>query len=513
MLQRGRQNLLTIQSLSPVPLGQVIDGGSTGSRLHVFEFLSKEDGVECVRRGSARANGPLSGFARLSDEMEQQPIDRDAVADHLMPAFLHATKTIPEAYHASTRVWYGATAGMRLLSESEQDAIYDAVYEGLLARPNFVFRGMRRADIGTLPGSLEGYYGAVAANYLKGTIDANLEMDKMVSTINSHGPIGALDMGGASTQIVFLPPKENQEAEDQTCAADDKDACAKETREDRMHENDFFSTSYLSYGADQFRIRLWDVLVEEHRLESEDGTACTSEIIQNPCSFPGYETEWDGFTLIGTGDAEECARQVKRLIPHPTEEVEENLGTHVGGVAHPPVRGKFFAMSLYFFTLDSLRELSTNDKEAHEALNLSWPNPSIQELYNALDGLCERAWKGDLEEIQHSAHAFTRAEVLPHRCIESVYMVTLLRDGFGFPPESRDITFTFLVDGSEVEWSLGMALSKRLEELTSETNLTKNNVTKKPLLQDTEGQTPTDELSWNQNETRSEIEQLLSPVS
>lgn len=169
--------------------------------------------------------------------------------------------------------------------------------------------------------------------------------------------------------------------------------------------------------------------------------------------------------MIGTGDAEECIRQVQRLIPHPEDDVAEGLGTHVGGVQHPPVQGKFFAMSLYFFTLDSLRELSTNNKNAYEALNLSWPNPSIQELYDALDGLCSRQWKGDLEDIQHSAHAFTRAEVLPHRCIESVYMVTLLKDGFGFSPESRDITFTFLVDGSEVEWSLGMVLSLRLEEL------------------------------------------------
>ena len=41
--------------------------------------------------------------------------------------------------------------------------------------------------------------------------------------------------------------------------------------------------------------------------------------------------------------------------------------------------------------------------------------------------------------MQHEAHEHTRAEVLPHRCIEAVYMVTLLRDGFGFRPESRDI--------------------------------------------------------------------------
>lgn len=43
-------------------------------------------------------------------------------------------------------------------------------------------------------------------------------------------------------------------------------------------------------------------------------------------------------------------------------------------------------------------------------------------------------------------------------------MVTLLKDGYGFLPSSRDITFTFLVDGSEVEWTLGMALSMYAEE-------------------------------------------------
>lgn len=43
-------------------------------------------------------------------------------------------------------------------------------------------------------------------------------------------------------------------------------------------------------------------------------------------------------------------------------------------------------------------------------------------------------------------------------------MVTLLRDGFGFELESRNITFTYLVDGSEVDWSLGMAISHFAED-------------------------------------------------
>ena len=61
----------------------------------------------------------------------------------------------------------------------------------------------------------------------------------------------------------------------------------------------------------------------------------------------------------------------------------------VGGIEHPPVKGKFFAMSLFFFTLDCLRELSH-----HKELNVSWPTPKISELVDALDGLCSRRWNG-----------------------------------------------------------------------------------------------------------------------
>ena len=68
--------------------------------------------------------------------------------------------------------------------------------------------------------------------------------------------------------------------------------------------------------------------------------------------------------------------------------------------------------------------------------------------------------------MQEGVHDFTRAEVLPHRCIETVFMVTLLKDGYGFHPSSRDITFTFLLDGDEVEWTLGMALSLNAEVLS-----------------------------------------------
>jgi len=432
----------------------------------------------------------LSAFAPNDDEA----LIPSVVAAHLLPLFEFAAEIIPSEFHNNTSVKYQATAGMRLLSDEQQLQVYDALYRGLMESETFVFRCTKRGDIGTLTGDMEGFYGAVAANYLSGVIDANLHLvntnNKQGETSNQHGeitstthPIGALDMGGSSTQIVYLTeqidngshscslPKpeapqggegaqnyayNNDEVEDDE---DYPQACrlaGYNGGKTRLQGENFFSTSYLSYGVDQFRERLWNTLIMERHMEDHTNS-CDTKIILYPCGFKGHVIEWNDYTFIGTGDADECGRQIQRLLSHPEESIDnhhEHIGRKVGGVDHPPVRGKFFAMSLYFFALDSLRVLS-----AHDALNLSWPRPSIEELSDALDGLCSRSWKGDLEEIQHQAHQFTRAEVLPHRCFESVYMVTLLRDGFGFHPQSRDITFTFLVDGSEVEWSLGMALA------------------------------------------------------
>lgn len=471
--------------------------------MHIFEFVVSKNvtgGVECVRRGSSRADVPLSAFA---PSPEEPVLNATFVAQHLLPLFEYAADIVPAAYHATTHVTYQATAGMRLLDEDDQEAVYDALYEGLVSSKTFVFSSLKRSDIATLSGELEGFYGAIAANYLKGIIDANLHTIRKSKDGSKefveeeeeyHGPIGALDMGGSSTQIVFLPA----EASTTTAAADvtiaddcsdnewDRSSCwngdtsSVSPAPQRLNGDDFFATSYLSYGVDQFRERLWSSWIQERQAAEQDSESCDSKMLKNPCAFKGYALEWEGYTLVGTGDTDECIRQVQRLIPHPAN--SKSTGTVsasgssadsqerrrvVGGVEHPPIRGKFFAMSLYFFTLDSLRVLSEPHREAHEALNLSWPTPSLDELHNALYGLCSRSWYGDLYDIQHNSHKYTRAEVLPHRCFESVYMVTLLRDGFGFDPSARDITFTFLVDGSEVEWSLGMALALRAERTDS----------------------------------------------
>jgi len=402
------------------PFHIIVDAGSTGSRLHVFESVESDSKREVIRRGSQKTRVPLADFARSpAAVVAGVSLDPDAVAEHLLPLFKTAAEVIPPEHHSATRVLFLGTAGMRLVEEGEQELIYDAVQEGLkrskIMEGGFPFQETKRKNFGTFRGTHEGFFAAVTVNYLAGAVDEN------VAYRSDRNPLGALDMGGSSAQIV-LPPSS-------------PDASL------RMMD-EFYSASHLGYGVDPLRERLFDGFVSHCQIE---GANCTGSAIGNPCAFSGYVTEWRGYRLIGKGDAKTCSAQIGRLISSsdafslPTEGFD-------------PSSANFYAMSNYFFVLDSLRELSSD-----ELLNVSWPTPSLDELDGALDALCSRKWQGDLEDVKDSVHKYTSGDILPTRCLEAVYIVNILRDGYGFDPSSRNVIYTYDIDGTEIEWTFGLA--------------------------------------------------------
>jgi apyrase len=445
--------------------------------------------VDCVRRGTARARVPLSAFAN----------DTGGVAGHLLPAFAEAAAVVPPHYHSRTRVLYQATAGMRLLSSQDQESVYDALHRQLSDSPEFPFR-IRRADVATLSGDDEGFFGAVAANYLEGTIRADLTLrrgpgnkDGSRGGSASRAPseiVGALDMGGSSTQIVFLPSSSGEDSPASTAEQQPSSADCGRAAEDpsarlcpaappvpanstappiKLQTDGFFINSYLSYGVDQFRERLWRRWIERHRAdvaaEAQSGVgSCDTKLLDNPCVFRGYTIDFEGYTLVGTGQARACVERVREFLREDSSPVSGDGRRGVGGVEHPPVRGKFYAMSNYFYTLDSVRKFVSEAHAEHEAASAlaeSWPTPTLHELHEALPLFCDRSWDRVLGHHEAAPHAYTLPHVLPHRCLEAAYMATLLRDGFGFDPGARDITYALDVNDSEVEWTLGMALVLR----------------------------------------------------
>ena len=57
------------------------------------------------------------------------------------------------------------------------------------------------------------------------------------------------------------------------------------------------------------------------------------------------------------------------------------------------------------------------------------------------------------EGYDTNKHAFTRTFQLPQRCVEALYMVTLLERGFGLTEEYKGVTIAL-----EVSWNINILL-------------------------------------------------------
>lgn len=173
------------------PLGHytiVIDAGSSGSRLHIFEYVNKAADakqlplVKDIAPADSAITPGISSFA-------QHPQD---VGPALKPLLDKANITLQAAGADLSRVDFNllATAGMRLLPAASQAAIYQAIKDYLTANTRFKLK-----NIETISGKMEGVYDWLAVNYWQN----NLQAEKIVTA-------GALDLGGASTQITYENP-------------------------------------------------------------------------------------------------------------------------------------------------------------------------------------------------------------------------------------------------------------------------------------------------------------------
>lgn len=398
----------------------VIDAGSTGSRAFIFRFFDDSlTGRRIVESFKGKKATPgLSSFAS----------NPAGVTDYFEPLFQHAVQLIPREYHNETLVYIKGTAGMRLLSLADQNSIWDSLVQGLDEHHDVPFI-IHKENFGTIDGHMEAYYAVLSSNYIAGGIDGSLRQTGVPM-------VGALDMGGSSTQLIFHTHTQAEQP---------------------VQEQDFWSHSWLNFGVEKMRERVWEYLVAQRKKDEGAGGEDSTISIDNPCAFPGFPVEHaSGYRLVGTGDSSACQQVIlATAFPDcdPTA-ADSAVPCYVDTIVHPPMEGrKFYGMSVYYYAFDCIRTLS-----GAELAN--WPTPTINELQTAVAQFCQLSWDHVQRNMIPNAHAWTRDDQLPSRCLETTYLLTLLHHGFGVGLESRDIELALEVKGFEVEWTLGFALSE-----------------------------------------------------
>jgi apyrase len=161
----------------------VIDGGSTGTRIHVFGYRIESGKPVFEFRGANYASLKLHpGLSAFAD-------DPDGASVSLTELVEFAKGRVPKGMWIETEVRLMATAGMRLLELPVQEKIL-GVARRVLKSSGFLFRDEWASVIS---GSDEGVYAWVVANFALGSLGG----DPLKTT-------GIVELGGASAQVTFV---------------------------------------------------------------------------------------------------------------------------------------------------------------------------------------------------------------------------------------------------------------------------------------------------------------------
>ncbi|HRD71379.1 MAG TPA: multidrug DMT transporter permease [Legionella sp.] len=151
----------------------VIDAGSTGSRLHIYSY-DKDDTQTPTNIHELWTNKIKPGFASIEPNAAT------------MDAYLTSLLSLKDAPDVTIPVYFYATAGMRLLSQSRQNKYYEGLQHWFKNQSQWQLKEAK-----TITGNQEALFDWLSVNYYLGSLQSGQKS------------IGVMDMGGASVQIVF----------------------------------------------------------------------------------------------------------------------------------------------------------------------------------------------------------------------------------------------------------------------------------------------------------------------
>lgn len=384
--------LLPCHLASPVPSqwAIVFDGGSTGTRVYVYEYtlrLGLLPKLHAEPTWNLKVKPGLSTFA-------ERP--RAVGNGYIQPLLDFAAGVVPRAEQARAKVLLRATAGMRLLPSTAQQHIYDALFEAVRSHGAFM---PTRTLFGTLSGEDEGVFGWLAVNQLM------LQAQKI--TPAQLGEVGALDLGGGSTQITFALPKGGSAV---ASAALPGGAVP------------VFTHSHLGFGNKQ-------VLAA---LSSDEAASCLASGA-SASSEAAKRWELDAHSgsrpLTGRGDYARCSTAVSRVLAGLVDE------------SQPPLEGReFVAMSLFYY--------GAHFAQLAGHLRTGAASISVRELRAAAGALCAEDG-ASLEARMAGVDPLTPTEAIRWRCFDLTYAAALLTR-YGFREDDSAVQFMGQIDGAEV---------------------------------------------------------------
>ncbi|KAM4770892.1 ectonucleoside triphosphate diphosphohydrolase 6 [Rhinophrynus dorsalis] len=232
--------------------GIMFDAGSTGTRIHVYQFSRTQNGTPQLDHETFIAIKP--GLSAYADNPEKCAAGINDLLDR-------AKEEIPPSLWKSTPLVLKATAGLRLLPGEKAQKLLDKVTEIFQSSPFLVGKD----SVSIMDGTDEGIFAWITVNFLTGSL---------TNPATKH--TGMLDLGGGSTQITFYPYSKSTFSS----------APAGYIKEFELFNTTYslYSHSYLGYGLMSARLAI---------MGGEEGKPLKpGDVLVTPCLTPGFETEF-----------------------------------------------------------------------------------------------------------------------------------------------------------------------------------------------------------------------------
>ncbi|NXE72809.1 ENTP1 diphosphohydrolase, partial [Cochlearius cochlearius] len=419
-----------------IKYGIVLDAGSSHTNLYVYEWpAEKENNTGVVQQVEVcKVEGPgISGYSHATEE----------AGPSLAQCLQQAGEVIPSTQHQETPVYLGATAGMRLLSlenKSAADKVLSSVEKTLRSAP-FNFQGAR-----IISGQEEGAYGWITINYLLGNFKQVLYQwqsgwKKFLHSLRSISETsGALDLGGASTQITFVPDKLSPESPENLLHF-------------RLYGKEYlvYTHSFLCYGKDQ---------ALQQKLARDLQASTSNSSLLDPCFHQGYQRTINASDLFktpctsakkkqfpfsqlyiqGEGNYQKCRRNIQELF-NKTDCPYSSCSFN--GIYLPPLHGDFGAFSAFYFVMDFLNLTSEQSPVA------------LDKVASAIESFCARPW----HKVK-TAYRQIKEKYLSEYCFSGAYILSLLENGYEFTEKNwQSIHFLGKIGSSDAGWTLGYMLN------------------------------------------------------
>ncbi|NWV11341.1 ENTP8 diphosphohydrolase, partial [Ptilonorhynchus violaceus] len=413
-----------------VQYGMVFDAGSSHTSLFVYEWDSDKKNNTGVVSQTLSCDVQGQGISSYANNPPE-------AGNSLRECLDKALKVVPAARQRDVPAYLGATAGMRLLREQNSSAAEQVLAEITKTMQEYpvAFKGAR-----ILTGEEEGAYGWITINYL---LDSFTKYSPKAHTWlrpEAANIFGALDLGGASTQITFMPEgsvMSRNEASEFTLYG---------------YSYNIYTHSYLCYGQNEMLKRLAKELIAVRGAtgtrvphpcypKGYNETVPLSSFCASPCtagSDPRLPLRDTNATLEGSGDASACLAAIRKLFNFSA--CGQSQDCTFDGVYQPPLRGQFIAFSAFYYNF--------------KFLNLTEGQP-LAVVREAIEGLCTRSWE-DLS----SSYPKENPKRLPKYCANANYILTLLLDAYKFNETSwNNIFFQMKAGSTDVGWTLGYMLN------------------------------------------------------